>query len=77
MDMLHRALELPVTDRADLARQLIISLEPPDFDSNVETAWATEIESRSSQVDRGEDCLRDWRESVERIRNSLRHNSQL
>jgi putative addiction module component (TIGR02574 family) len=67
----ERALKLPEDERAELARQLILSLETTEFDSDADTEWEAEIERRAATVDRGEAQLIDWRESVERIRASL------
>ena len=71
-DLVDRALKLPLRDRAELARQLILSLEPADHDPDTEKAWAKEIERRMQQVDRGEVTLFEWRQSVDRIRENLR-----
>ena len=66
-------LSLPEDDRASLARDLLASLEPDDSDTDVDAAWAAEIEARSQAVARGEFTASDWRESVERIRQTLAH----
>ena len=61
-DLLTRALDLPVPQWAELARRLLLSLEPPDFDTDpeaVEEAQATEIEARLVAADRGESTLID------------------
>jgi putative addiction module component (TIGR02574 family) len=70
-EILHRALGLPDPERAALARQLLLSLEPDDFDADSEAAWAEEIEARLDAVERGECTAADWREAVARIRQSL------
>ena len=59
---------------AELARQLILSLETVALDAgdDVDTAWEAEIDRRLAQVDRGEVALRDWRQSIERIRGTLK-----
>jgi putative addiction module component (TIGR02574 family) len=71
-ELVEQLLELSPTDRADLARQLLLSLEPTDVDADADQAWEAEIERRCAAVDRGEVELLDWRTSVERIRNTLR-----
>jgi putative addiction module component (TIGR02574 family) len=73
-DLIDRVMSLPANERAELARQLIVSLEPDvtDAQADVDAAWETEIERRLGQVDRGEVELRDWRQSIERIRETLR-----
>ena len=71
VEMLSKALELPADDRAELARKLIISLDPPMPDNGVEEAWDSEIENRLTAMDRGESQLIDWRDSAQRARMSL------
>jgi putative addiction module component (TIGR02574 family) len=75
-DIKARALDLPAEQRAELARELILSLENQEPDPNTAAAWEAEIEQRASAVDRGEVTPVDWRESVERIRNSLRRRDR-
>ena len=43
--LLHAAMELPVAERAELAADLLASLDG-DSDAEVEAAWAAEIERR-------------------------------
>lgn len=51
--ILEQALKLSLTERADVAEQLIISLdERPDADA--EQAWQEEVQRRLQQVERGE-----------------------
>ena len=70
-DFLNRAMELPEPDRAALARHLLASLEPEDFDPDDEAVWAKEIEARLDAIERGDFVASDWRESIARIRQSL------
>jgi len=71
-DLLDRALSLTPHQRAELARQLLLSLEPEDYNPEAEKLWAAEIEARLATFDRGESKASDWREAVERVRRSLR-----
>jgi putative addiction module component (TIGR02574 family) len=71
-DVLNRALNLSTKDRAEIARQLILSLEPGEHDDDVDAAWESEIERRLGQVDRGEAKLLEWRESAERVQKALK-----
>jgi hypothetical protein len=64
-------LELPADKRAELARRPLISLEHPDFDADVEEAWAAEVEARLAAADRDEPSLVDWRPAVDRMPWSL------
>lgn len=70
-DVLNMAMQLPEPDRAALARQLLLSLEPDDFDADAEAAWAVELEKRLAAVERGEYQASDWRDVVARIRQKL------
>jgi putative addiction module component (TIGR02574 family) len=72
-ELLNRVMSLPNEERATLARELILSLEPTAFDAGAEAAWEAEIERRLADVDQGNAKLVDWRESVERIRDELRN----
>lgn len=71
-DLLIQALELPLPDRAALARQLLLSLETEPFDADHEEAWNAEILERMELVKKGEFTASDWREAVERIRLSIK-----
>jgi putative addiction module component (TIGR02574 family) len=70
-ELLDRILLLPPGDRAALARKLILSLESPDFDADADAAWDAEIVARLAQVDRGEVAPIDWRQAIDRARQSL------
>jgi putative addiction module component (TIGR02574 family) len=66
------ALQLPLAERALLARDLIESLEPEEIDADVEAAWLDEIESRAEALDRGDATAHDWKSSLARVRQQLR-----
>ncbi|MGA7916622.1 MAG: addiction module protein [Candidatus Acidiferrales bacterium] len=51
-ELLKKALELPVTDRAELAGSLIESLDHAK-DESVENAWNAEIARRMEDLDSG------------------------
>ncbi len=64
-------LGLPVEDRAELAHELLASLDgPPDAD--VENAWAAAIERRVAEVDAGTIELVDGDDVMLRVRERLR-----
>ncbi len=66
--ILEEALKLSPTERADVAEQLIASLdEAPDTD--VEQAWQEEIQRRLQQVERGEVKTIPWEEVQRRLRH--------
>ncbi len=70
-DFFDRAKELSPSERAELAHHLLLSLESDPPDPEWEETWAKEIERRSNDYHSGKATLVDWRESVERIRQSL------
>jgi putative addiction module component (TIGR02574 family) len=65
--ILDEALELSPEERADLAYELISSLDgPPDPDA--EEAWAKEIERRARRYLAGESPGIPWEDVLERLR---------
>jgi hypothetical protein len=68
-DALRReALGLPDAERADLAAELLISLEAPDEDPTlVKSLWGAEIERRARQVIAGDAQSQDWSIVRERL----------
>ena len=68
--LLEDALKLALPERAELAAELLASLDgAPDED--VEAAWAAEIERRAARARSGADPGRPWPEVRDRIRNGL------
>jgi putative addiction module component (TIGR02574 family) len=61
-ELLREALTLPVEERADVAAELLASLEesPADDPVEVEAAWAREIERRARRVMSGESTGEPW-----------------
>jgi putative addiction module component (TIGR02574 family) len=70
-ELVSTALDLSADDRAELARQLILSLEPAEVDADADSAWEAEIEHRLQAIDRGETTSVEWRQAIERARSSL------
>ncbi len=64
--LLHEALGLPTEERAELAAELIASLDGP-ADAEVEAAWAAEIERRAAKVLSGESQGTPWEEVRRRV----------
>jgi putative addiction module component (TIGR02574 family) len=60
--LLRDALALPVNERADVAAELLASLddEPMTDPQQVEAAWATEIEARARRVLAGQSAGEPW-----------------
>lgn len=68
--LLDEALKLPESERAELAARLIQSLDP-EVDSEVDAAWAAEIERRCAALDSGQAVTSDWSEVRERIEREI------
>jgi putative addiction module component (TIGR02574 family) len=68
--LIHEALQLSPEERADMAAELLASLDEP-ADAEVETAWAEEIERRARRVLAGESSGTDWAEARARIVQSV------
>jgi putative addiction module component (TIGR02574 family) len=67
-DLLHEALALSDGDRADLAAELLASLDDPaDEPAEVEAAWAAEIARRAGRVLSGESAGEAWSDVRQRI----------
>jgi predicted sugar kinase len=71
-DLLTQALLLPLDERAKLARQLLLSLEPEMVEEDYESAWSNEIAERVKRLDDGRSVTHDWREAHAAIRSKLR-----
>jgi len=64
--LLRDALTLPLEDRAEIAAQLIASLDG-EVDDDVDRAWAAEIARRLEALDGGETRSRPWAEVRDRL----------
>lgn len=64
-------LTLPSQQRAELARDLLASLEDAQVDADCDAVWAEEVLARSDALRKGDATARGWRESVERVRQAL------
>ncbi len=67
-ELLREALTLPVAERADVAAELLASLDDAEAENpaEVEAAWAAEIERRARRVMSGESAGIPW-EDVRRL----------
>ena len=71
-ELLREVLTLPSDERANVAAELLASLdESVENPSEVEAAWATEIERRARQVLSGESAGEPWEEVRDRIARRL------
>jgi putative addiction module component (TIGR02574 family) len=68
--LLHEALGLPTDERAELAAELIASLDGP-ADVDAETAWAAEIERRAVRALAGKSKGTPWERVRRRVQREL------
>ncbi len=68
--VLADALRLETTERAELAAELIASLDGPS-DENVEAAWAAELGRRVAAIDAGATKLEPWNDVRRRIEQEI------
>ena len=68
-ELLTEALELPVDERAKMAAELLESLH--EQDSEVDEAWATEIQKRVAAARAGELASTDWRTVLARVESDV------
>jgi putative addiction module component (TIGR02574 family) len=66
--VLEEALKLTACERAEMAEQLIASLDE-EPDSDVEQAWQEEVQRRLQQIERGEVKAIPWEEVQRRLRH--------
>lgn len=72
-ELLREALTLRPEDRADVAAELLASLDDANADTaDVEAAWAAEIERRARRVLTGESAGIPWEEVRRRADDELR-----
>jgi len=70
--LLQDALKLEAAERAELASELIASLDA-EADEGVEEAWATEIAERATRARSGHDPGTPWSEVRERVERELKN----
>lgn len=70
-DILHDAMALPLGQRAELAVEILASLDGAP-DEAVEAAWAAEIATRVERIRRGDAKGRRW----EDVRADLEHRTR-
>ena len=72
-ELLREALALPVDERADVAAQLLASLDDEDVATeDIEAAWAVEIEKRARRVLSGQSEGIPWEDVRRRAEAELR-----
>ena len=71
--LLREALTLPLEERADVAAELLASLDGGETDvADVQAAWAAEIEKRARRVLAGDSSGRPWEDVRRRAEEDLR-----
>lgn len=68
--VLDDALQLELSERAELAAELLASLDG-EPDEDVEAAWGAEIERRAARFRSGEDPGKPWAEARDGARDAL------
>lgn len=68
--VLAEALQLGAEARAEIAAELLASLDGPD-DPDAEVAWAAEIERRVAEIEAGTVKLEDWEDVKRRIERDI------
>jgi len=68
-DLLQEALDLPLDERAKMAAELLESLQ--EAESDVEEAWASEIQRRVAAARAGELASTDWRTVLSRVEQEV------
>jgi len=68
--VLDEALQLELTERAELAAELLASLDGRP-DDEVEAAWAAEIERRAERARTGADGGKPWAEARDAAKDTL------
>jgi putative addiction module component (TIGR02574 family) len=73
-ELLREALTLPIAERADVAAELLASLDDAETEdlAEVEAAWAAEIERRARRVMAGESAGVPWDDVRRRAEAELR-----
>ena len=64
--LLHDAMELPISERAELVANLLASFDG-EPEADVEAAWAAEIRARVSEIESGRARTVPWAEARRRI----------
>lgn len=68
--LLTTALNLPESERLELAEALLAASEPP-VPQPTGDAWLAELQRRSAQIDAGDAVLTPWPEVKQRVRARL------
>jgi hypothetical protein len=67
--LFEQALTLAASDRAELAAQLLATLD--EAETEVEAAWAAEIERRAADARRNPEDDEDWRTAFDELQREV------
>jgi len=67
--LLDDAMTLPANDRAELAAELLASLDAAE--AGVEAAWAAEIARRAADARENADDEEDWRSALAEVQREV------
>jgi len=70
-DILSQTMQLPETDRAEIARQVLLTLPPAVVQEKLQSQWVAEIQARLAAYDRGDMEASDWDEVAARLEETL------
>ncbi len=71
--VIEQALRLPVKERAEIAAELLASIDG-EGDADAEAAWAAEIERRARRAIAGDSKGTDWQVVRGRLRAKVRRS---
>ena len=74
-DIFDAALNLPDSQRASLAYQLLQSLKPPGVPSAEDSRFDAELEKRAADYDAGKTKASDWDDVSARLKAKLQERS--
>ena len=71
-ELIEQALRLPSADRAEVATEILLSLNPDESLDVDDREWIAEIQSRREEASRGTVAMRPWSD----VRADLRDDSR-
>ena len=69
--LLAQVLKLPANERAEVAQQVLLSLEPAEFGDDMDRDWVAEIQRRRAAIRNGEVQLLEWADVRRQILGEL------
>lgn len=72
--LLRQALDLSPGERADLAAELLASLEPAEDPETIRRLWVQELEKRAREFLAGESPGVDWETARQQVADNLARN---